>query len=158
MAKLRANLVNADALAIVANKLCIGEDIYIGKGTEQSGGRNTPSILGNAIEAIIGAIYIDKGVLAVTKFILNNFRDLIIEKAKMEDYSDPKTSLQEISVEKTGEVPVYKIVKETGPYHNRTFHVEAYVDNKEVGVGDGKSKKKAEQKAAAKALHKFNNS
>lgn len=155
LAKLRANIVNADALAVIAEKLNIGENIYMGKGTEQAGGRETHSILGNAIEALIGAIYLDKGILEATKFILHNFKKMILKKAKQSDYSDPKTALQELSVEKLGIVPNYRIAKEVGPYHDRIFHSEVFIGKELYGMGEGKSKKKAEQQAASKALKKL---
>lgn len=155
MAKLRANIVNADALAVIAAKLKIGENIYLGRGTEQAGGRRTNSILGNAIEAIIGSIYLDLGIDETQKFIMMNFKKMVIEKSKLRDYTDPKTALQELSIEKLNLVPNYRTVREIGPYHDRVFHVEVFIGNDLYGMGEGKSKKKAEQKAAAKALQKL---
>ncbi|RJQ31082.1 MAG: ribonuclease III [Actinobacteria bacterium] len=151
LAKLRANIVNAEVLATIAKKLKIGEYIVLGKGAEHTG-RKTDSILGDAVEAIIGAIYLDQGIDKSNDFIIKNFKSIIKSKYKLKDYSDPKTALQERAILKTSQMPIYKIVKEKGPYHDRTFHAEVFIGDKMLASGEGKSKKKAEQQAAAKAL------
>lgn len=156
LAKLRANIVNSQTLAEIAKKIKIGTDIIMGKGTEQAGGRQTASILENTLEAIIGAIYLDKGLRAVEKFIDNNFSKVIIKKSKLKDYSDSKTALQEKAIEIKGLRPLYSIIEEKGPFHDKTFISQVKIGKKIYGVGEGKSKKKAEQNAALQAIKKLN--
>lgn len=155
LAKLRANIVNSDTLAEVGAKIGIGADIIMGKGTEQANGRKTISILENTLEAIIGAIYLDLNLQAAEKFISKNFDKVIETKSKLKTYSDAKTALQEKSIELLGQRPIYLIVKEEGPYHDRMFFSEVRIANKLYGEGKGKSKKKAEQQAADEAIKKL---
>jgi ribonuclease III len=155
LAKLRANIVNANILAEIAMRLNIGECLFMGKGAEQTGGRARVSILGDALEAIIGAIYLDQGMDAAKEFVLGNFKDLIDERESMGEFGDPKTRLQELVMAKYGNIPKYKTVEEFGPVHDRNFVVKVYINDKVNGKGTGKSKKKAEQEAAREALSKF---
>ncbi|MBI4733702.1 MAG: ribonuclease III [Rubrobacteridae bacterium] len=124
LAKLRANIVNANVLAEIAMKLTIGDCLLMGKGAEQTGGRTRVSILGDALEAIIGAIYLDSGIAAAKTFILDNFKDLIDERESLGEFGDPKTRLQEIVMAKHGNIPKYKTVEEFGPVHDRNFVVK----------------------------------
>lgn len=155
LAKLRANVVNANFLAEIAQHLHIGDCIMMGKGAEQTGGRTRVSILGDALEAIIGAVYLDQGIEAAKEFVLKNFKDLIDERASLGQFGDPKTRLQELVMAKFGNIPRYRTHKEYGPIHDRNFVVQVYIDDEVWGQGIGKSKKKAEQKAAQEALKKF---
>jgi len=155
LAKLRANIVNSETLASVAKQMGLGEDIVMGKGTEQAGGRQTVSILENTLEAIIGSIYLDKGFEMARQFLLKNFGPVIKEKSKLRDFSDAKTALQEKAVEVMGKRPMYTVIEEKGPFHDRTFISEVTIGAKVYGKGEGKSKKKAEQKAALQALQKL---
>jgi len=155
LAKLRANIVNSETLAAVAQKMRFGEDIIMGKGTEQAGGRQTVSILENTLEALIGSIYLDRGFEIAREFLLKNFGPVIKEKSKLRDFSDAKTALQEKAVEIMGKRPMYTIIEEKGPFHDRTFISEVKIGAKVYGKGEGKSKKKAEQKAALQALKKL---
>ncbi len=155
LAKLRANIVNSQTLAEVASRLDIGEDIVMGRGTEQAGGRTTVSILENTLEAIIGAIYQDKGLGESERFIAANFNNVIDEKSKLSDFTDAKTALQEKAIEVMGLRPIYQIIDEKGPFHDRTFVSQVKIGKSVYGVGEGKSKKKAEQKAAMQALSKL---
>jgi ribonuclease-3 len=156
LAKLRANIVNASMLAEIAMVLNVGECLFMGKGAEQTGGRTRVSILGDALEAIIGAIYLDRGMDAAKTFILTNFKNLIDEREALGEFGDPKTRLQEIVMSKYGNIPRYRIVEEFGPVHDRNFVVKVYINDEVYGKGTGKSKKKAEQEAASEALEKFN--
>lgn len=158
LAKLRANVVNANFLSEVAMNLNIGECLLMGKGAEQTGGRTRVSILGDALEAIIGAIYLDQGMDAAKAFILKNFKELIDERASMGEYGDPKTRLQELVMAKYGNIPKYRTVEEYGPVHDRSFVVKVQINDEIWGRGTGKSKKKAEQEAAKEALVKFEKS
>lgn len=157
LAKLRANLVNSEILAQISSEMGLGEFILLGKGTELIGGREKTSILGDCLEAIIGAIYIDQGLEEAKKFVLNNFKNVILEQSQQKDFSDFKTALQERVVEKMGITPEYKVIKEEGAVHDKTFYVEVFIEGESYGKGKGKSKKKAEQKAAQEALKKLKN-
>ena len=155
LAKLRANIVNANFLAEVAQNLHIGECLLMGKGAEQTGGRTRVSILGDALEAIIGAIYLDQGMEAAKDFVLKYFKDLIDERQSLGQFGDPKTRLQELVMAAYGNIPRYRTVEEYGPVHDRNFVVKVYISDHIWGQGVGKSKKKAEQEAATEALKKF---
>ncbi|MBE0447981.1 MAG: ribonuclease III [Actinobacteria bacterium] len=155
LAKLRANIVNANFLAEIAQELHIGECILMGKGAEQTGGRTRVSILGDALEAIIGALYLDQGMEATKEFVLKNFKSLIDERASLGQFGDPKTRLQELVMATYGNIPRYRTVEEYGPVHDRSFVVKVYINDQVWGQGVGKSKKKAEQGAAKEALKKL---
>lgn len=152
LAKLRANLVNAEVLAAIAQEIALGECVLLGRGAELTGGRERISILSDCLEAIFGAIYLDQGLGKAQEFILKRFKDLIMETAQASELADFKTNLQEVTVQKLGVMPEYKIVREEGPIHERVFFVEVLVAGKVMGQGQGKSKKKAEREAAKKAL------
>ncbi len=155
LAKLRANLVNAGSLADVARRIGLGECILIGRGAELTGGRERSSILADTFEAVVGAIYIDQGIRAAKNFIMNQLKDMIKEQAAVGEYGDPKTRLQEVVMAEFNTVPGYKVVREYGPVHDRTFVVKVFIDGRVWGDGDGKSKKKAEIAAARQALARF---
>lgn len=152
LAKLRANLVNADVLAMLAHRIGLGDCILLGKGAERTGGRERTSILSDSFEAIVGAIYLDRGFDVAQDFILECYADTIEEQASSEQYSDYKSALQEHAAKESGLAPVYDIVREDGPDHDRTFYAEVRIGDTRVGSGLGKSKKKAEQEAAREAL------
>lgn len=152
LAKLRANLVNAEVLAAMAQGIGLGECVLLGRGAELTGGRERISILSDCLEAVLGAIYLDQGIEAAREFILNRFKDLIMETARASELADFKTNLQEITVQKLGVMPEYKIVREEGPVHERVFFAEVLVAGRVIGKGQGKSKRKAEQEAAKQAL------
>jgi len=152
LAKVRANLVNAQVLADLAQKIGLGECLFLGKGAELTGGREKTSILGDCFEAVLGAIYLDKGIAITKEFILKRYRDLVLEIVTADRLSDDKTALQEYSVSKYGIMPEYRIVREDGPIHKRTFYAEVSILGEIHGRGKGGSKKKAELNAAQKAL------
>lgn len=152
LAKLRANLVQAEALAEVAAELGVGQVIMISKGAEQAGGRENISILADCLEALIGAIYLDQGYDPVKNFILTSMQEKILVQAARKELSDPKTNLQELTMERWGVLPEYKVVNQGGPAHNPVFSAEVFIKGKSFGHGMGRSKKKAEQIAAGEAL------
>ncbi len=152
LAMLRANIVNSEVLAKLAEDIGFGECIFMGKGTELTGGRKQASILGDCLEAILGAIYLDCGITEVKNFILKIFKNEIKKQASKEKYLDLKTNLQEYTMEKLKILPSYRIIQEKGPVHDKTFFAEVIVGGKVWGKGKGKSKKKAEQGAAKEAL------
>ena len=149
MTKLRASLVCEPALAIDAREINLPDFIYLGKGEENTGGRERDSIVSDAFEAVIGAIYLDGGMDAATKFI-NTF--VLNDIEHKQTFFDSKTVLQErVDATNLGELQ-YVIVGESGPDHNKTFTVAAVINGERSGVGEGRTKKEAEQQAAKDAL------
>jgi ribonuclease-3 len=150
LSKMRAALVNASALAAKAARLDLGASLRLGKGEERSGGRKKTSILAGAFEALVGAVYRDGGYERARRMIERFFSDDVgAKKLGQEDY---KTRLQEISQMLFHEPPVYKLVGEMGPDHEKRFVTEIFVGGKMLGRGQGPSKKQAEQEAAGQAL------
>ncbi|WP_026475972.1 ribonuclease III [Alkaliphilus transvaalensis] len=154
LTKVRANVVCEASLASVAKKISIGDFLMLGKGEELSGGRKRTSILADAFEALIGAIYTDGGLELARKFVLDNLLDLIELASNGELYKDYKTHLQELLQSKTTEKIAYRVIKEMGPDHDKTFEVEVCLGGQTLGTGSGKSKKEAEQNAAQEAIQK----
>lgn len=150
---LRANLVNTVALANFAKKLDIGSVLYLSKGEEDSGGRTNPSLLADTVEAIIGAIFIDRGIDDAEKFIKENLMN-DVAKIVLEPLKDPKSRLQEYVQSLGFAAPKYKVVEESGPDHSKKFVIEVFVNNELWGTGEGRSKGTAEQAAAGQALAK----
>jgi len=148
---LRANLVNTVNLSQVAESLGLGSKIYLSKGEEETGGRKNNSILADTVEAIIGAIFLDAGLSEAEKFISKNIFNGLEDKLR-EPLKDPKSLLQEIVQSQGIPAPRYEVVKEEGPDHAKIFTVEVKYDSKTQGIGTGKNKSEAEQKAAKKAL------
>jgi ribonuclease-3 len=151
LTSLRANLVNTQNLAEVAKKLNIGNLIHLSKGEEDGGGRENPSLLSDTVEAIIGALYLDQGLEKVEEFIKQNLVTEIPEKTA-KPLKDAKSRFQEYIQAKGLPAPKYKVLKESGPDHDRDFVVQVLVEGKVMGEGVGKSKSQAEQEAAKKAL------
>ena len=146
MSKHRAALVCEDALASYAKEIRLGDYLNLGRGEERSGGRERPSILADAFEALIGAIYLDGGLAPAKKFVLK-----FLDKAHL-NLKDYKTLLQEIIQQNPGEKVVYVLAGESGPDHNKSFEVEVHLNSNVIGRGKGRSKKRAEQAAAKEAL------
>ena len=150
LSKMRASLVNAAALAEKATQLNLGESLRMGKGEERSGGRTKQSILAGVFEALLGAVYWDGGYEPARRIVERYFASDILEGALgQQDY---KTRLQEISQMLFHEPPVYKLVAESGPDHEKRFVTEKFVGGKILGRGEGKSQKQSEQEAARQAL------
>jgi ribonuclease III len=150
LAKLRAAVVNSRALAEVARELGVGQYLRLGRGEEASGGRDKSSILADAVEALIGAVYIDCGTEPARELVLRLFANLLDGAARLGAGLDWKTSLQELAAEQSLGVPEYQ-VSESGPDHAKTFRATALVGGRDVGEGEGRSKKEAEQRAAERA-------
>jgi ribonuclease III len=155
LSKLRAYVVNEHSLAGLARKLNLGDYLLLGKGEESSGGRAKTSILSNAFEAVVAAIFLDSGFEDVYKLLQNIFEPLIVEGAKSLIYRDYKTALQEICQNRFKETPKYMLIRETGPDHDKVFEISLTVAGKITTAGAGKSKKEAEQRAAQKALEEL---
>lgn len=150
MAKLRANTVNMGVLADVARRLDIGGVLLLGRGEDLSGGRDKSSILADALEAVIGAVYLDCGREEAERLVITWFSDHIRDHVERGVVQDFKTNLQEHAA-KTGELPDYRVTS-TGPDHAKRFTAEVFLAGQRMGTGEGRSKKEAEQAAAKSAL------
>jgi ribonuclease-3 len=150
LAKLRASVVNMNALADVARGIGVGAWLLLGRGEEFSGGRDKASILADTFEALLGAVYLDRGLASVGKVIHQFFDPLMADAATRGASLDWKTSLQELTAARVLGVPEY-VVTESGPDHAKRFVARSIVAGREWGSGDGRSKKEAEQKAAEAA-------
>ncbi len=150
LAKLRAAVVNMRALAGVARSLDLGAYIRLGRGEEGTGGRDKSSILADTLEAVIGAVYLDRGLQAADDLVHRLFDELIARSASLGAGLDWKTSLQELTATEELGVPEYH-VEESGPDHQKTFRASVGVGGVEYGRGEGRSKKEAEQQAAEAA-------
>ncbi len=151
LTKIRAKVVCEDALAIFARNINLGQYLLLGRGEEMSGGRKRKSILADAVEAVIGAIYLDQGLETVQRFIITQLEELISETASG-DYYDYKSKLQELVQARDKENVSYAIIEESGPAHAKVFVAGVYYREQLLATGEGKSKKEAEQKAAQKVL------
>lgn len=155
LTKTRASMVCEPSLAICARDIGLGDYLLLGKGEEATGGRQRDSVTSDALEALIGAIYLDGGFTSAKEFI-SKFVLTDLEDKKL--FYDSKTILQEIvQAEKAGSVS-YQLVKEEGPDHNKSFYIEVLIGNKVFGKGKGRSKKLAEQQAAYEAIMKLRTS
>ena len=156
LSKMRAALVNSAVLAEKAAAINLGSLLRIGKGEELSGGRSKPSILAGAFEAVLGGIYQDGGYEAAHRVVERYFgADITGKRLGQHDY---KTRLQEISQMLFRAPPVYRVISETGPDHEKFFVTEIIIGGKVLGRGEGRSKKQSEQAAAKKALHELQKS
>ena len=152
LTKTRASMVCEPALAFCARDIELGSYLLLGKGEEATGGRLRDSVTSDAMEALIGAIYLDGGFTNAKEFI-HRFILTDLENKKL--FFDSKTILQEIVQAKMKGTITYKLVKEEGPDHNKSFYIEAEIGGKVYGTGKGRTKKAAEQEAAYKAILKI---
>ena len=151
LTKIRASLVCEKSLYEFAKQIDLGEHILLGKGEENTGGRERVSILADAFEAVIAAVFLDGGLEAARRHILK-FIPKDIEDRKPLTFSDHKTILQEIIQKNPEEKVEYKLVGQSGPDHNKAFKVQVRLNSNVIGTGIGRSKKEAEQMAAKEAL------
>lgn len=155
LTKIRSLIVCENSLYEIAKKLHLGEYIRMSKGEELTGGRERISIQADAVEAVIAAVYLDKGIGFVRDFILLHFEEIIKKAINNEIVLDFKTKLQEF-LQKDGEVSIhYELTKYEGPPHRRKFYTNVVIDSSIMGEGCGYSKKEAEQNAAKQALKKL---
>jgi ribonuclease-3 len=152
LSKYRASLVSENGLSCIAQELELGDYLLLGKGEERTNGRKKLSIQSDALEALIGAIYLDGGFVEALRVIAKLFSPLLKRVSLDKSINDFKTELQEYSQETFQSTPEYRLEKETGPDHNKTFYVGVYLKGNLMGEGKGKSKKEAEQNAAKEAL------
>lgn len=149
LTKLRAYAVCETSLFAYAQEIELGKHLKLGKGEERTGGRERPSVLSDAFEAVIAAIYLDGGIDEAKKFVLRFVVPYVEAKPTFKDY---KTVLQEVVQQNHGEALQYVLVSESGPDHNKHFEIEVHLNSNVLGRGVGGSKKKAEQNAAKEAL------
>jgi len=152
LTRIRAALVNEAGLAEMARKINLGDYLLLGHGEDTSNGREKPSILACAYEALVGALFLDRGYDEALSFVRRWFEPLIDRHQELLMSADAKSALQEYLQEKYNEGPVYALVSEEGPAHARIFTVAVKFDGKTLGKGRASSKKEAEQKAASAAL------
>lgn len=155
LTKVRAKMVNRNALSSVAENIKIGDFIILSSNIPKTITQNSKSILADALEALIGALYLDKGIETCRCFILKNIVEPILKEGEHLVDENYKSQLLELSQANKLTNPVYHIINEEGPHHDKTFTVEVMIADKVFGKGIGKSKKEAEQIAAKKALEKL---
>ena len=157
LAKIRSAVVSAKALSEIAEQIGLGQVLMLGKGEGSSGGREKASILADAFEAVIGAVYLDGGIFSATQVIERLFEEAITKATLDPGVHDYKTRLQEFSASRFGLAPIYEI-EARGPDHDREFVAMVKVDEKIFGPGTGTSKKRAEQEAARLACQTLSKS
>lgn len=155
MAKTKSYLVKESVLSEIASAIALGKYLRLGKGEEATGGRTKSSLLGDAIEAVLGAVYLDGGYKRAKELILTLFKENIDTILSSGEFYDFKTELQEKTQLLFSTIPEYKLIKQEGKEHKKIFTVEVYVAGEMVGSGCGKSKKEAETLAAKKGLLKL---
>lgn len=157
LSKIRSSIVNEKPLATLARELRLGDYLLLGRGEDLSGGRSKSSLLANALEAVIAAIYCDRGFDGVSDFIGRRFLPLMEAGVVEILYRDYKTSLQEITQHRFRVIPRYSVIREFGPDHDKVFQVRVSVGELVSAAGLGRNKKEAEQRAAKKALDAIGN-
>ncbi len=148
----RSSLVNSNTLSEAAEKIGINSFLLLSKGEAKDTGRARQYILANTFEAVVGAIYLDQGYNKAAEFINKQLFHLIDDIVKNQKFIDAKSRFQEVAQERVGITPMYKLIKESGPDHNKIFTVAVFLKDEQVVAGEGKSKQEAEQAAAVKAL------
>lgn len=152
----RSAVVCTQSIGSEAKRLGYGELLLLSNGEESTGGREREYILANTFEAVLGAMYLDKGIDVCREFVKRELFYKVDEIVQKEEYRDFKSKFQEASQEKKNITPTYKILESWGPDHEKMFKVGVYLNQEEYGVGEGRSKQKAEQDAARNALDKIN--
>ena len=152
LTKIRSQLVSRHALSQIATRIDLGAHVLLGRGEAASGGRQRASTLADALESLVGAIYLDGGLGEAAAMVLRVFAGEITAVAASEEERNPKGELQECLQALAPQAPAYRIIGESGPDHQRTFQAEVFWRGDVLGTGTGKSKKEAEAHAAAAAL------
>ncbi|WP_458862615.1 ribonuclease III [Acidaminobacterium chupaoyuni] len=152
LTKLRASIVCEKSLYEYAKRLHLGDYLLLGHGEEAGGGRKRPSVLADAVEAMLAAIYLDGGMESAKKFILGYIQEKALEMSRMRHPLDYKTTLQEIIQKNREETLTYRLKEESGPDHDKRFVIELLINSNIIAEGIGRSKKEAEQDAARIAL------
>lgn len=152
LTKLRASLVSEYPLAQVARQLKLGDYIILSNGEERTGGRNRDSIISDAVEALLGAIYLDGGIEEAKRFV---YTFVLNDIEKKQLFFDSKTMLQELIQKYHLGTLSYELIREDGPDHDKIYEVNAMLDKKVIGTGSGRTKKQAQQQAAYEAIQKL---
>jgi ribonuclease III len=153
---IKASIVRTESLAEVGGKIKLGNYLYLSKGEEMGKGRENINILADTFEALIAVIFIDKGFDEAYNFVLKHlFKDKLDYIVQNKLYLSPKSRLQEVIQARHKTLPLYKVLEESGPEHQKTFKVAVYLEEKLLGNGQGNSKKQAEERAAQNALEKL---
>jgi ribonuclease-3 len=153
LSRLRANLVNKESLAEIANKLNLGEVIKLGSGELKSGGFRRPSILADAVESILGSVYCDTGFASARDLIVRLYADRLASPTDLQSLKDPKTRLQELLQSRHFALPDYQVINISGHAHAQIFHVKCSIKQMSIEVyGEGKSRRIGEQIAADRAI------
>ncbi|MEX0785440.1 MAG: ribonuclease III [Dehalococcoidia bacterium] len=155
LTELRAHLVRRDTLAKAARRLKLGEELHLGKGEEAGGGRSRPTNLSRAYEALVGAVFLDRGLAATRRFVRKSLKEELDDLTDSGSPLDAKSRLQELSQSLYQTTPVYRLVEAHGPDHARRFTVEAVIDGEALGCGQGRSKQQAQKEAAGEALERL---
>lgn len=155
LSKAKSYLISAPVLAMVAEKLNLGQGLLLGRGELKTGGQKRESLLADAMEAVIGAIYLSLGLEQTRKFILKYWCDPLKKVQSSRADQDFKTELQEITQKYISQLPIYDVVTVSGPDHDKRYDVVVTIKNEDYGHGQGRSKKEAEQKAAKCAIDKL---
>lgn len=151
----RSALVRTESIGAAGERLGYEKLIRMSRGEKHGSARARQQILANAFEATTGAIYLDKGYDAAKKYITDNILSTLPQILEEESWRDPKSYLQEISQAKDGFTPIYKVIKEDGPDHEKIFTLGVFVGDKKMGEGEGPSKQIAQQEAAREAIRKY---
>ncbi len=154
----RSALVKTESLSATAEALGLGDYLKLSRGEAKGNDRSRALISANCVEAIIGAVYLDQGYEAAREFITKHIIAGLPHILEVGSWIDPKSKFQELSQERQGQTPVYKVLEESGPDHDKVFVVGVYVGDKLMGKGQGSSKQAAQQVAAANALEKHHKS
>ncbi len=157
LSRLRASVVSEPALASIARTIGLGVHLLLGRGEEQTGGRDKDSLLADSLEALIASLYLDQGMEAARTFVVRFFDDFIKITCVTRSSLDYKTELQERCQQLLKQLPEYRVVSESGPDHRKQFDIEVWIRGERAGQGSGRSKKEAEQHAAREALGKLSN-
>ena len=152
LTSIRSVLTNTETLYEISKELGLGELLKLSKGEEAGGGRKNKTILANTLEALIGGIFIDQGIEAAKKFIQENIISRAEKIIESQGLKDPKSALQEKIQESLRESPVYRVIQEEGPDHDKSYTIGVYIGEKLLAEGVGKSKQEAEKSAARNAL------
>jgi ribonuclease-3 len=155
LSKVKSVVVSKKILARAGVRINLGDYILLGRGENLTGGRQRKSLLANVMESLIGAVYLDQGLETTREFIHRHLECEVEPAISGRSIRDHKSELQEIAQQVSGQVPRYRVTNTRGPDHDRVFEVEVYLDDMVAGLGSGKSKKSAEQKAAEAAIREY---
>lgn len=155
LTELRAHLVRRDTLAQAAERMRLGDALMLGRGEDEGGGRSRPTNLSHVYEAVVGAVFLDQGLPAARKFVLDSLNDELEDIKDSGSPLDPKSRLQELCQSRFQTTPSYELVQTEGPDHDRSFTIEAVVDGRTIGSGTAPSKQQAEKRAAREALREL---